>query len=244
MIEEELKLDPKRLPRHVAIIMDGNGRWAKRRGLPRVYGHKKGSEVAKDIINKTWELGIPYLTLFAFSKENWERPKEEVQTLFFLLKKYLNKELPEMLKKGIRFKAIGDVEHFPEDLKETIRDVEEKTRHNEKMTLCLALNYGGKQEIISSAKKLAMLVKAGKIQPEEITEKVFRDCLYTRDIPDPDLLIRTSGELRISNFYLFQLAYTELYFTPVYWPEFDEKEYIKALLDYQKRERRFGRVYD
>jgi undecaprenyl diphosphate synthase len=242
--ENDLILDPSKLPSHVAIIMDGNGRWAKSKGLPRVYGHKKGVETAKKIITKTRELGIPVLTLFAFSKENWERPEEEVKTLFQLLKLYLEAELEEMQKKEIRFRVIGDVEDFPKDLQETIRSVERLTQDNKKMTLCLALSYGGKNEIIRAAKKIAERVKEGVLSPEEINEKVFRNFLYAPDLPDPDLLIRTSGELRISNFLLFQIAYTEFYFTPVYWPDFNEEEYLKALYSYQQRERRFGKVYE
>jgi len=237
-------LDPLKLPQHVAIIMDGNGRWAKSKGLPRIYGHKKGAEVAKKIIYKTRELGIPYLTLFAFSKENWLRPKEEVETLLDLLKIYLDTELEEMNKNGIRLKIIGDIEDLPKDLKEKLEFIERVTEKNKNMVLCLALSYGGKNEILKAVKKIAKEVKEGRISPEDIDEKLFRNFLNTKDIPDPDLLIRTSGEMRISNFLLFQLAYTEFYFTPVYWPDFDEIEYLKALKSYQQRERRFGRIYE
>lgn len=237
-------LDPLKLPQHVAIIMDGNGRWAKSKGLPRIYGHKKGAEVAKKIIYKTRELGIPYLTLFAFSKENWLRPKEEVETLLDLLKIYLDTELEEMNKNGIRLKIIGDIEDLPKDLKEKLEFIERVTEKNKNMVLCLALSYGGKNEILKAVKKIAKEVKEGRISPEDIDEKLFRNFLDTKDIPDPDLLIRTSGEMRISNFLLFQLAYTEFYFTPVYWPDFDEIEYLKALKSYQQRERRFGRIYE
>lgn len=237
-------LDPLKLPQHVAIIMDGNGRWAKSKGLPRIYGHKKGAEVAKKIIYKTRELGIPYLTLFAFSKENWLRPKEEVETLLDLLKIYLDTELEEMNKNGIRLKIIGDIEDLPRDLKEKLEFIERVTEKNKNMVLCLALSYGGKSEILKAVKKIAKEVIEGKISPEDIDEKLFRNFLDTKDIPDPDLLIRTSGEMRISNFLLFQLAYTEFYFTPVYWPDFDEIEYLKALKSYQQRERRFGRIYE
>ncbi|PMP64957.1 MAG: isoprenyl transferase [Thermodesulfobacterium geofontis] len=239
-----ITLDPLKLPKHVAIIMDGNGRWAKSKGLPRAYGHKVGAEVAKKIIYKTRELGIPYLTLFAFSKENWFRPPEEISTLLELLKIYLDAELEEMKKQGIRFKVIGDKADFPKDLQEKLEFIEKTTQENEKMVLCMALSYGGKNEIIKAVKKLAEEIKEGKISPEEIDEGLFRKFLDTKDIPDPDLLIRTSGEMRISNFLLFQLAYTELYFTPIYWPDFDEKEYLKALYSYQQRERRFGRIYE
>uniref|UniRef100_A0A7V5XHV3 Isoprenyl transferase n=1 Tax=Thermodesulfobacterium geofontis TaxID=1295609 RepID=A0A7V5XHV3_9BACT len=237
-------LDPSKLPRHVAIIMDGNGRWAKSKGLPRVYGHKKGAEVAKTIVYKTKELGIPYLTLFAFSKENWLRPKEEIETLLELLKIYLDAEFEKMIKEGIKFKVIGDKEDFPEELKHKLEFIEKATENNDKMVLCMALSYGGKAEIVKATKRLAKEVKEGKIFPENIDETLFRKFLDTKDIPDPDLLIRTSGEMRISNFLLFQLAYTEFYFTPVYWPDFDEKEYLKALYSYQQRERRFGKIYE
>ncbi|HEA84026.1 MAG TPA: isoprenyl transferase [Thermodesulfobacterium geofontis] len=237
-------LDPSKLPRHVAIIMDGNGRWAKSKGLPRIYGHKKGAEVAKKIIYKTKELGIPYLTLFAFSKENWLRPEEEIKTLLELLKVYLDAEFEEMKKGGIKFKVIGDKEDFPKDLQEKLELIEKTTEKNDKMVLCMALSYGGKNEIVKATRKLAEEVKKGKISPEDIDEKLFRNFLDTKDIPDPDLLIRTSGEMRISNFLLFQLAYTEFYFTSIYWPDFDENEYLKALYSYQQRERRFGRVYE
>ena len=237
-------LNPSKLPRHVAIIMDGNGRWAKSKGLPRIYGHKKGAEVAKKIIYKTKELGIPYLTLFAFSKENWLRPEEEIKTLLELLKVYLDAEFEEMKKGGIKFKVIGDKEDFPKDLQEKLELIEKTTEKNDEMVLCMALSYGGKNEIVKATRKLAEEVKKGKISPEDIDEKLFRNFLDTKDIPDPDLLIRTSGEMRISNFLLFQLAYTEFYFTSIYWPDFDENEYLKALYSYQQRERRFGRVYE
>ena len=237
-------LDPSKLPRHIAIIMDGNGRWAKSKGLPRIYGHKKGAEVAKKIIYKTKELGIPYLTLFAFSKENWLRPEEEIKTLLELLKVYLDAEFEEMKKRGIKFKVIGDKEDFPKDLQEKLELIEKTTEKNDEMVLCMALSYGGKNEIVKATRKLAEEVKKGKISPEDIDEKLFRNFLDTKDIPDPDLLIRTSGEMRISNFLLFQLAYTEFYFTSIYWPDFDENEYLKALYSYQQRERRFGRVYE
>jgi len=242
--DSNIVLDPSKLPRHVAIIMDGNGRWAKSKGLSRIYGHKKGAEVAKKIIYKTKELGIPYLTLFAFSKENWLRPEKEIKTLLELLKIYLDSEFEEMKKKGIRFKVIGDKEDFPQDLQEKLELIEKATEKNEEMVLCMALSYGGKNEIIKATRKLAEEVKKGKISPEDIDEELFRNFLDTKDIPDPDLLIRTSGEMRVSNFLLFQLAYTEFYFTPIYWPDFNENEYLKAIYSYQQRERRFGRVYE
>ena len=235
-------LDPDRLPRHVAIIMDGNGRWAKKRGLPRVFGHKKGVEVVKKIVRKTLSLGIPYLTLYAFSKENWQRPKKEISFLFSLLKEYLSQEVPELKKQGICLKVIGDKEDFPQDIREFLEWAENETAQGSQLTLCLALSYGGRAEILRAVKLISEEVKKGKLNPSEIEEELFRKFLYTADIPDPDLLIRTSGEIRISNFLIFQMAYTEFYFTPVYWPDFTEEEYIKALEDFQRRERRFGRV--
>ncbi|QER41716.1 isoprenyl transferase [Thermodesulfobacterium sp. TA1] len=237
-------LDFSKLPQHVAIIMDGNGRWAKKHGLPRIYGHKVGAETAKKIIEKTYELNIPYLTLFAFSKENWGRPKEEVEGIWELFRIYLQKERPFLLEKGIRLKVIGDRKDLSEDLRNLIAEVEEETKHNSRLNLCLALSYGGRDEILKAVKEIAQKAKQGLLDPEKIDEEVFRKHLYTQDIPDPDLLIRTSGEERLSNFLLFQTAYTELYFTPVYWPEFNEEEYLKALYSYQQRERRFGKVYE
>jgi undecaprenyl diphosphate synthase len=239
---KEISLNLSKLPRHVAIIMDGNGRWAKNKGLPRIFGHKKGAEVAKKIVSKTVELGIPVLTLYAFSKENWQRPKDEIDALFEILKWYLDDQLPEMKKRGIRFKVIGEKEDFPQDVKEKLDFVEKETEKNKKLLLCMALSYGGRAEILRAVRLIAQDIKKGVISPEDITESLFRKYLYTEDIPDPDLLIRTSGELRISNFLLFQSAYTEFYFTKIYWPDFTEEEYLKALASYQQRERRFGKV--
>lgn len=240
----EQKLDPEKLPRHVAIIMDGNGRWAKRQGLPRVFGHKKGVETARSIIIKSRNLNIPYLTLFAFSKENWQRPKEEVDTLLSLLKEYLQKELPLMIEKEIKLKVIGDREDLPEDLKKLIEKVEGETEKFNKMTLVLALSYSGRAEILRAVKFIAKEIENGRIQSHEIDEKLFKNFFYFPELPDPDLLIRTSGELRISNFLLYQLAYTEFYFTETLWPDFTEEEYLQALLSYQRRERRFGKIYE
>ncbi len=236
------ELDPERLPRHVAIIMDGNGRWARRRGLPRFFGHREGVKTAKRIITKACELPIPVLTLYAFSRENWQRPEEEIAVLMDLLRAYLREELPTMLEKGIRFRVIGERERFPEDIQEMIALCEEKTAAGERMTLVLALSYGARAEIARAARLLAREVLAGRLSPEDITPENFARFLYTRDLPDPDLLIRTSGEQRLSNFLLYQCAYTEFYFTPVLWPDFTEEEFLRALAEYQRRERRFGRV--
>ncbi|HIE32729.1 MAG TPA: isoprenyl transferase [Thermodesulfobacteriaceae bacterium] len=222
--------------------MDGNGRWARRRGLPRFYGHQEGVKVVKRIITKACEIPIPVLTLYAFSRENWERPQEEIMVLMELLRAYLREELPEMKARGIRFRVIGERERFPSDIQEMIARCEEETASCSRMTLVLALSYGGRAEIVRAVKLLAEEVKAGKVSPEAITPETFARYLYTADLPDPDLLIRTSGEQRISNFLLYQCAYTEFYFTPVLWPDFTEEEFLKALLDYQRRERRFGRV--
>ncbi len=232
------------LPYHVGIIMDGNGRWAKKQNLPRIYGHKKGIETVRRIIIQSRELGIPYLTLFAFSKENWQRPQEEVEALLLLLEKYLEQELPLMLEKDIRFKVIGDKEEFSPSLQENITEVERLTSHCRSLTLTLALSYSGRAEILRAIRKIAEKVKAQEIQPEEIEETLLREFFYFPELPDPDLLIRTGGEIRISNFFLFQLAYTELYFTEVLWPDFTEENFLEALQAYQKRERRFGRIYE
>lgn len=243
-MSSKISLNSNNLPRHVAIIMDGNGRWAKKQGFPRIFGHKKGAEVAKKIIIKSRELGIPYLTLFAFSKENWQRPLEEVSALLSLLMEYLDSELVTMIEKEIRFRVIGDREDFPTELKNKILEVEKKTAPFQKMTLVLALSYSGRAEIIRAVKEIAKKVQRSELQPDEIDENQFRKFFYFPDLPDPDLLIRTSGELRISNFLLYQLAYTEFYFTEILWPEFTEEEFLKALEAYQKRERRFGKIYE
>ncbi len=237
-------LDPYRLPRHVAIIMDGNGRWAKRRGLPRVVGHRRGVEVARKIVIKAREIGIAYLTLFAFSKENWQRPQTEVLNLLKLLEEYLKSELPTLIDKEIRFKMIGDLEDFPESLRELILRVERETSAFTKMTLVLALSYSGRAEIFKSLRAIAELVQKGLLAPQDLTDETIRKYFYFPELPDPDLLIRTSGEHRISNFFLYQLAYTELYFTSTLWPDFTEDEFLKALIDYQNRERRFGKIYE
>ncbi|MGB4222583.1 MAG: isoprenyl transferase [Syntrophorhabdus sp.] len=233
-------LDNEKLPRHVAIIMDGNGRWAKTKNLPRIEGHVTGIESVRDIVTATRELGIPYLTLYAFSKENWVRPREEVQKLMELLGVYLDKELPLLLEKGIRFKMIGEMKDFPKKLQEKMYSVMKKTAKNKDLTLNLALSYSGRQEILHAIVSLFEDVKKGSVK--RINENVFKKYLYTGTIPDPDFLIRTSGEMRLSNFLLWQTAYTEIYVTKVLWPNFRKKHYLSALKEYTKRERRFGRV--
>jgi len=230
----------KPLPRHVAIIMDGNGRWARRRFMPRIMGHRQGAVAVKEIVTAARELNIPYLTLYAFSKENWSRPAEEVEGLMDLLFEYLQKEIDELLGKRIRLRAIGEIEALPERVYNLLMETMEKTSKNYEMQLILALSYGGRSEIIEAAKKFARRCMAGDMDPEELDESSFRSFLYAGDIPDPDLIIRTSGEKRLSNFLLFQAAYSELYITSTLWPDFNKKEFIKALNDYRRRERRFG----
>ncbi|MBB5372324.1 polyprenyl diphosphate synthase [Acidocella aromatica] len=224
------------IPRHVAVIMDGNGRWAAARGLPRVAGHREGAKAVRRIIEAAIDLGVSYLTLFAFSSENWRRPAEEVTDLTFLLKHYLRGELNEMHEQGVQLKVIGERERFGPNLAGELETAETKTAANTKLTLVMALSYGGRADIVAAARRA---MQAG-VQPEELTEQVFAGFLSTAGIPDPDLLIRTSGEERISNFLLWQLAYAELVFTPVLWPDFGPKDFAEALSEYAKRERRFG----
>ena len=234
------RLDPDKLPRHVAIIMDGNGRWAKRRGLTRITGHQKGTESVRDIVRSSRDLGIKWLTLYAFSEENWKRPPYEVKALMGLLNRYLKSQMKEMLDNGIRLASIGQTEKLPPEVQRTLWQTIEKTEHNTEMTLTLALSYGGRQEIARAVKKMLSDIEKGTLQVNRITEDRLSQYLYTAGTPDPDLLIRTSGEYRISNFLLWQLAYTEIFITPTLWPDFRKERYLEALLDYQKRERRFG----
>jgi undecaprenyl diphosphate synthase len=236
------KLNPDKLPQHVAIIMDGNGRWAKKRSLNRITGHQKGIESVRDIVRTTRELGIKWLTLYAFSEENWKRPKYEVKTLMGLLNRFLKGELKEMLDNGIRLACIGQTEKLPPGVQKTLWQTIEKTAHNKEMTLILALSYGGRQEIVWAVKNMLKDLEKGKLNVKQITEDRLSKYLYTSGIPYPDLLIRTSGEYRISNFLLWQIAYTEIFITPTLWPDFRKERYLEALLDYQKRERRFGSI--
>jgi len=233
-------LDPEKLPTHVAAIMDGNGRWAKKRMMNRVKGHEEGTESVRVIVRTSRDIGIKYLTLYAFSEENWRRPKHEVIALMGILKRFLKSELPEMLKNGIRLRAIGSIDKLPDDAKKVLFETIEKTSSNNDMVLTLALSYGGRQEITRAVKEIARKVQSLELEVEDINDDIISDNLYTSDIPDPDLLIRTSGEYRISNFLLWQIAYTEIYITPALWPDFREKEYLAALEDFQNRERRFG----
>ncbi len=235
---EQLNLD--KLPRHVAIIMDGNGRWAKKRGFDRIAGHRNGIQSVRDVVRTSRELGIGWLTLYAFSEENWKRPRYEIKALMSLLNRYLKDELKEMLDNGIRLACIGQTEKLPPEVQRILWQTIERTAHNKEMTLTLALSYGGRQEIVGAVRNMLEDIQKNTLNVRQITEERFSKYLYTSDIPDPDLLIRTSGEHRISNFLLWQIAYTEIFVTPTLWPDFHRERYLEALLDYQKRERRFG----
>lgn len=235
-------LDKSRLPRHVAIIMDGNGRWATLRGKSRIEGHRRGKTSVRVIVEMSRKIGIPFLTLFAFSIENWLRPQDEVCALMGLLEHYLVAEQAKMMRYGIRLQAIGDRDRLPQKVRRTLEDVINLTRNNTRMTVVLALSYSGRDEIVRMVKKLARDIQKGAFHAEDITEEVVSACMDTPDVPDPDLLIRTSGEIRMSNFYLWQIAYSELYVTPTLWPDFREQEYLQALLEFQRRRRRFGRT--
>ncbi len=235
-----IPLDRGRLPRHVAIIMDGNGRWAQRQGLSRIRGHVVGMESVRAIVRQTRNLDIPYLTLFAFSDENWQRPALEVRVLMAILRRYLERELAEMQENQIALRAIGDLKRLPPVVQQELARAIAATSNAARMTLTLALSYGGRTEIVQAAEALAREVLAGRLNPEDIDPAMFSRYLYTAQMPDPDLIIRTSGEYRLSNFLLWQSAYTEIYVTDTLWPDFREEEYLKALAAYQQRERRYG----
>ena len=234
----------EKLPRHIAIIMDGNGRWAKKNLLNRIMGHKKGAESVRLVVKTCRELGIQYLTLYAFSIENWQRPENEVRALSSLLEEYLRLEFQEMKETGIKLITIGDTGKLPGTVKAVLFDVMEKTSENSGMVLNLALSYGGRDEIVDAAKRILKDSKLTDIDENTITKDFFSGYLHTANIPDPDLLIRTSGEYRLSNFLLWQLAYTELYFTDILWPDFSKDDLVEAVMDYQRRERRFGLISD
>ncbi len=236
------QLDKSKLPLHVAMIMDGNGRWAKKRLMNRVKGHEKGSATVREIVRVTRELSIPFLTLYAFSTENWGRPKAEVSALMSLLKKFIISERDEMMTNNIRLNAIGQIEKLPDEVSVPLAEVMEATRDNSGLCLCLALSYGSRNEIETMVKSISTKVKSGEIDSASIDEQLISDNLFTAGIPDPDLMIRTSGEMRISNFLMWQLAYAEVYFTNTLWPDFGENEYKEILLDYQDRDRRFGKI--
>ena len=240
-LKEQLKRRGK-MPRHIAIIMDGNGRWAKQRGLPRIAGHREGVKSVREVVEASGELGIEILTLFTFSTENWRRPQDEVSALMKLLLRTLRKEIADLIRNNVRLMAVGDINNLPEYAREGILGGIEATRESTGLVLNLALNYGAREEIVSAVRQIANLIRKGALQPEAIDGETIRQHLYTTGLPDPDLLIRTSGELRISNFLLWQLAYTEIYITDVLWPDFRRTDLFRAIEDYQKRERRFGKV--
>ena len=235
-------LDPANLPRHVAVIMDGNGRWAKQRLMNRIKGHEKGSETVRTVVRTSRELGISVLTLYAFSTENWQRPKAEVAALMTLLGRFLKSERKEMMDNDIRLNTIGQIDRLPDFVRKVLEETMQVTGQNRSMTLNLALSYGARNEIVRMVRSIAEKSISGDITPEAISEQLISDHLYTADLPDPDLLIRTSGEMRISNFLLWQIAYSEIYITKTLWPDFGKEEYFQILKEYQLRERRFGKV--
>jgi undecaprenyl diphosphate synthase len=239
-LKSQINLD--KLPRHIAIIMDGNGRWAKQHGKPRVFGHQNGVKSVRETTEAAAELGVEYLTLYAFSTENWNRPKLEVNALMSLLVETLNKEIKTLNKNNIRLQAIGDISKLPKKTYKALLEGIENTKNNTRMTLVLALNYSAKWEILQAARDIAAKAKTEDLKIEELNEEVFANHLSTKGIPDPELLIRTSGETRISNFLLWQIAYTELLFVPTFWPDFRKPDLYKAIIDYQNRERRFGKI--
>ncbi len=236
------QIDLNNTPEHVAIIMDGNGRWAKKQGQERLFGHNFGVESVREVLKAAKELKVKYLTLYAFSTENWSRPKDEVDGLMDLLVRTIAGEVDELNKSSVILKSIGDIEGLPESCKEELRIAQEKTAHNSEITLILALNYSARWELVNATKKIAEKIESGDLKSNEINEEVINAELCTKNIPDPELLIRTSGEQRISNFLLWQIAYTELFFTEVLWPDFKKEDFYKAILSYQSRERRFGMV--
>ena len=239
MADKELPpLDPQRLPVHVAMIMDGNGRWAKQKGRPRIFGHRAGTENLRTIIRACVEFGVRYLTVYAFSTENWNRPEDEVKGLMNILADALERELPELHRQGVRLRHIGRLERLPTSIMEKVIQAMEMTKNNQVLDICIAWNYGGRDEIVYAVQEI---LKAG-LEPEDITEETISHFLFTAEVPDPDLVVRTSGEYRTSNFLLYQTAYAEWYFPPVYWPDFGREEFHKALVDFASRERRFGKT--
>jgi len=243
-MDSKAQIDMGKLPRHIAIIMDGNGRWAKQHGRPRVFGHKNGVRAVRETTEAAAELGIEYLTLYAFSTENWGRPRTEVTALMHLLVETLHKEIGTLNKNNIRLQAIGDIAKLPAKTHRALLDGIKHTQNNTRMTLVLALNYSAKWEILEAARQLAAQVQRHEIEPEDIDETLFSQSLTTRGIPDPELLIRTSGEARLSNFLLWQAAYSELLFTDIFWPDFSKEHLYQAIVDFQGRERRFGKISD
>ena len=240
--EQPKRFDPEKLPEHIAIIMDGNGRWATAKGLPRTAGHKAGSETFRKIATYCNNIGIKHLTVYAFSTENWKRPKEEVDTIMSLLKQYLLEACEKMVADNISLKIVGDTSRLSEEIREIIRHTDELSLQTNGLKVNVCINYGGRDELVHAVRTLAAQVSEGTLSPDDITENMLSDALYTAGTPDPDLIIRPSGEVRISNFLLWQSAYAEFYFTPVLWPDFNEEELNRAILSYQTRSRRFGGV--
>ncbi|MEL6606940.1 MAG: isoprenyl transferase [Bacteroidota bacterium] len=237
----KVQVDPENLPRHIAIIMDGNGRWATRQGKPRVFGHKNAITAVREVVEGCAELGVPYLTLFAFSTENWERPQAEVNYLMGLITKVIDKELAELVQKNVRLDFIGDLQRLPTSCRQAVQKAKQASQHNQGLQLTIALSYSGRWDLVEAAKAIARDVQAGQMPLQDLDDALLKKYLATREMPDPSLLIRTSGELRLSNFLLWQLAYTELYFTPVLWPDFRKIHLYEAILAYQSRDRRFGK---
>ena len=241
---KDLQLDPERIPKHVAIIMDGNGRWAKQKGELRIFGHTNGVDSVREALTAAVEVGVQYLTLYAFSTENWNRPKEEIAALMNLLVQSIYNEIDELNHNGVKLETIGDVEILPKSCQNALDDAKEKTKKNQKITLILALSYSSRREIAHAIKKMTQEALDGTLLSESIDEDLISSYLSTANYPDPELLIRTSGENRVSNFLMWQLAYTELYFTKILWPDFKKKNFFQAIYDYQQRERRFGKTSD
>ncbi len=236
------KIDLNKLPQHVAIIMDGNGRWAKKRNKERVFGHREGVNSVKSVVEGAEELGIKYLTLYAFSSENWNRPREEVEALMDLLVQGIQDELDNIKERNIKISVIGDLSRLKPEVRQSIEASIEQTRDNTGLNIIIALSYSGRDELVHAFRKIAEKILSGQMQPQDINHQVISDHLYTAGIPDPDLLIRTSGEIRISNFLLWQISYTELYFTEILWPDFKKEQFFEAIYNYQQRERRFGKI--
>lgn len=239
---EEIKINKDKIPVHIAIIMDGNGRWAKKRGFDRIFGHRSALRAIREIVESCVELKVKYLTLYTFSSENWQRPQSEVEALMDLLLSSLNKELDTFLKNGVKFNFIGDLRKISDKIVKNMNIIKDKTRRGENTMLTLAVDYGSKNEILNATKEIAIKLKKGEINEEDITEELFRNSLYTKGMDDVDLVIRTGKEKRISNFLLWQCAYSEFYFSDILWPDFTGKDLCDAILNYQKRDRRFGKV--
>jgi undecaprenyl diphosphate synthase len=236
------RLKPENLPHHVAIIPDGNGRWAAERGLPRALGHQQGAEAVRETVRAAHELGVRILTFYAFSRDNWRRPPDEVSAIMSMFQRYMREEADELVRNGIRVEAIGRLEELDSATREALRVLVERTENNDEMRLCFALSYTGRTEIVDAVRRIARGVEAGLLEPDAIDEKTIQQHLYAPDLPNPDLLVRTGDEFRVSNFVLWQLSYAELYFTPLYWPDFTKSALVDAIAHYQTRERRFGQT--